>query len=111
LSILREFSRRVKKYHAESNKRAKRRLARARTQSAREREQSQIEKNRLADRIAIAEARTALAKAESARKRAELEVKSIGRGTGTNLFSSLSDLFTPSAPKRRVHRSKKRIAA
>ena len=105
MSVIGKFKAGVKKYMAEADQRADRRLAKAKTQVARERERSKIQRERLATKRDITQAKTALLQAEAKRKKAAKEVRDIGGG---DAFSGLSNFLWPKKAKRRTTRRKTR---
>ena len=105
MGIIGKFTKGVKKYMAEADQRAERRLAKAKTQGARDRELSKIKKERLVTKRDITQAKTALLQAEAKRKKAAKEVRDIGGGTS---FSGLSNFLWPKKTRRRATRRKPR---
>jgi len=105
MSVIGKFKAGVKKYQDEAEKRADRRLAKAKTDSAREKELSKIKRERLATQRDITQAKTALLQAEAKRKKAAKEVRDIGGG---DAFSGLSNFLWPKKAKRRTTRRKTR---
>ncbi len=105
MGVIERFTKGVKKYMAEADQRADRRLAKAKTQVARERVRANIEKERLANKREIAQAKTALLQAEAKRKKAAKEVRDLGGGRS---FSGLSNFLWPKKAKRRTTRRKTR---
>ena len=104
MSVIGKFKAGVKKYMAEADQRADRRLAKAKTQVARERVRAGIQKERLATKREIAQAKTALLQAEAKRKKAAKEVRDLGGG---DAFSGLSNFLWPKKTKRRTTRRRK----
>jgi len=105
MSIIGKFTKGVKKYMAEADERAERRLAKAKTQGARERERAKITRERLEAKRQVSQAKTALLHAEAKRKKAAKEVRDIGGGTS---FSGLSNFLWPKKTRRRATRRKPR---
>jgi len=105
MSVIGKFKAGVKKYMAEADQRADRRLAQAKTKSAREKERAKIEKERLTTKRDISQAKTALLQAEAKRKKAAKEVRDLGGG---DAFSGLSNFLWPKKAKRRTTRRKTR---
>ena len=105
MSVIGKFKAGVKKYIAEADQRADKRLAQAKTQVARERVRAGIQKERLATKREIAQAQTALLQAEAKRKKAAKEVRDLGGGSS---FSGLSNFLWPKKAKRRTTRRKTR---
>ena len=105
MSVIGKFKAGVKKYMAEADQRADRRLAQAKTEVARERVRAGIQKERLATKREIAQVKTALLQAEAKRKKAAKEVRDIGGG---DAFSGLSNFLWPKKAKRRTTRRKTR---
>jgi len=103
MSIIRRFNAGVKKYLAEADERAEKRLAKARTKASRESEKAKIQKERLRAKREIAEAKTALLKSEAKRKKAAKEVRDLGDG---GIFSGIEKMLRPSKPKKKVRRRK-----
>lgn len=102
MSVIARFKKGVKKYLAEADERAEKRLAKAKTEAGRESERARIQKERLRAKREIAEARTALLQAEAKRKKAAKEVKDIGDG----VFSGLRSFLAPRKARRRTTRRK-----
>jgi len=107
MGIIGKFKKSVKKYMAEADERAEKRLAKAKTKAGRESERARIQKERLRAKREIAEARTALLKAEAKRKKAAKEVRDIGDG----VFSGLRGLLKPPKTRRRATRRKTKKTA
>ena len=107
MSIIGKFQSGVKKYLAEADQRADKRLAKAKTQAGRESERARIQKERLHAKREIAQAKTALLQAEAKRKKAAKEVRDLGGGVA---FSGLSNFLWPKKAKRRTTRRKKTIS-
>ncbi len=105
MSIIGKFKKGVKKYMAEADQRAERRLAKAKTKVARDRERDKIQQESLATKREVAQAKTALLQAEAKRKKAAKEVKDIGGG---DFFSGIGSFLNPPKSKRRVTRKKAR---
>ena len=108
MSVIGRFKKGVKKYMAEADQRADRRIAKARTRAGREKARAEIQRDQLATKREITRAETALLKAEAERKRAVRKIKDIGGGSsrvyvpGSAVFSrALRNLFTPDKPTRR----------
>lgn len=104
MSIIGKFRASVKKYMAEADQRAERRLAKAKTEAGREKVQAKITQERLATKREIAQAKTALLQAEAKQKKAAKEVRDIGG----DVFSSLRRYFEPPKP-RRHRKARKRV--
>ena len=105
MGLLDKFKAGVKKYQAESDQMADRRLARAKTDSAREKEKAKIAREMLTAKREISQAKTALLQAEAKRKKAAKDVRDIGGGSS---FSGLSNFLWPKKTKRRTTRRKAR---
>lgn len=105
MSVIGKFKAGVKKYMAEADQRADKRLAQAKTQVARERVLAGIQKEKLATKREITQAKTALLQAEAKRKKAAKEVRDLGGG---DAFSGLSNFLWPKKAKRRTTRRKTR---
>lgn len=103
MSLISTFRAKVKNYLDEADRRAERRLAKAKTKTERERVKASIERDRLKIRREVAEAKTALLKAESRRKKAEKEVRDIGGGIFSGLFAPRKGRVTR---RRRTTRKK-----
>ncbi len=108
MSVIGKFKAGVKKYMAEADQRADRRLAKAKTQAGRESERARIQKERLHAKREIAQAKTALLQAEAKRKKAAKEVRDLGGGRS---FSGLSNFLWPKKAKKRTTRRKTRKTA
>jgi len=103
MGVIGRFTKGVKKYMAEADQRADKRLAQAKTKSAREKELSKIKRERLVTKREVTQAKTALLQAEAKRKKAAKEVRDIGGG---DVFSSLRDYFGPKKTRKRTTRRK-----
>ncbi len=104
MSVIGKFKAGVKKYMAEADQRAERRLAKATTKSAREKELAKITREKIAIKTQVTQAKTALLQAEAKRKKAAKEVRDLGGGRS---FSGLSNFLWPKKAKRRTTRRKK----
>lgn len=107
MGVIGKFKAGVKKYLAEADQRADRRLAQARTKTDREKIKAQIIRERLTAKREITQAKTALLQAEAKRKKAAKEVRDLGGGRS---FSGLSNFLWPKKAKRRTTRRKPRKA-
>ena len=106
MGIISRFHKGVKKYMAEADQRAEKRLARIKTKAGREKEEARIQKERLTTKREVSQAKTALLQAEAKRKKAAKEVRDIGG----DVFSGLRNFLQPAKPKRRVKRRKAKKA-
>ncbi len=106
MGVIGKFKSGVKKYLAEADERAEKRIAKAKTKAGRESERAKIKKERLRAKREIAQAKTALLQAEAKRKKAAKEVRDIGGG----VFAGLGDFFKPAKTRRRVKRRKAKKA-
>jgi len=105
MGVIGKFKAGVKKYIAEADQRAEKRLAQAKTKSARDKELSKIKKERLVTKREVTQAKTALLQAEAKRKKAAKEVRDLGGG---DAFSGLSNFLWPKKAKRRTTHRKTR---
>lgn len=105
MSVIGKFTKAVKKYRAEADERAEKRLAKARTSAGREKARAKIQQERLKTKREIAQAKTALLKAEAKRRKAVKEVKDIGGGS---VYSQIQDFLYPPKTRRKTKRRKTR---
>ena len=97
MNIIRKFQASTKKYLAEADQRADKRLANARTKTEREKIKASIQRERLETKREIVEAKTALLHAEAKRKKAAKEVSDIGGGS---IYSQVQDFLYPKKARR-----------
>jgi lipid II:glycine glycyltransferase (peptidoglycan interpeptide bridge formation enzyme) len=106
MNIITAFKAQIEHEKAAAQERAKRQLAKARTDAERDRERAKIQKERLQMQREINEAKIAVLKSESARKRAAQEVKDLGGGFFGSTRKALAPKKVAAVHHKVVHRKK-----